>query len=80
MKNDIPLLNQPSRVRMLGLEWLRFEAEQVLKNRIDWEARRRVYELRKSCGIESDKTSTVSVRLPPRYHSGAVNAQSDGDA
>lgn len=64
---DPPLLNQPSRTRLLGLEYFRFEAEQALKNHGHFESMMRVAALRKSCGVEPEPTSTINVRLPPRY-------------
>jgi hypothetical protein len=49
------------------------EANRLLSNTLKFEEIRKLYELRKSCGVESKATSTVNVRLPARYLS-AKNA------
>jgi hypothetical protein len=64
---DPPLLNQRTSNRLLTVEYFRFEAEKALKNHRHLESLMRVTALRKSCGVETEKTSTVNVRLPPRY-------------
>lgn len=68
--NDPPLLNRSARNELLSskaiAEMLRADAEKIHENWKAFEARRRVSELRKSCGVES-KLSTINIRRPPRY-------------
>lgn len=70
MKPDPPLLNQQTSNRLLTMEYFRFELEQRLKNQQRLEGIMRVAELRKSCGVVPEKTTTVRVGLPPRYIDG----------
>lgn len=68
MKPDIPLLNQrPSETRLLGAQWIKFEGRKLVENQLAFERLRRVRELRKSMGVESEPASTVNVRTPLRY-------------
>lgn len=43
------------------------EARRMVRRAKQWEAVKRVNELRRSCGVEQERTGTVEVRLPPRY-------------
>jgi hypothetical protein len=63
---DPPLLNRPASNKLLSAEMFRADAEKILENWKAFEARRRVAELRKSCGVEP-KLSTINIRRPPRY-------------
>lgn len=64
---DPPLLNQHSANRLLTMDYFRFEIERQLESQRRLDGFMRVAALRKSCGVEPQKTSTLNVRLPPRY-------------
>jgi hypothetical protein len=64
---DPPLLNQPRGTSLLSAEYLSFEAKQLVNSRLAFEQMRRIRELRESCGVKSEATSTVHIRIPPRY-------------
>lgn len=64
---DPPLLNQPTSNRLLTMEYFRFEVERQLKAQNHLDSVMRVAALRRSCGVENERTTTVNVRLPPRY-------------
>ena len=51
---------------LLRTDLFRQYARSVIDSQIAFHRRMRIAELRKSCGVESEKT-TVQVRLPPRY-------------
>lgn len=69
MKPDIPLLNQRSRKEreLLSAQLIAHEAAGLLKGTLKFAELQRIHELRKSCGVESEETATVHVRLPLRY-------------
>ena len=63
---DLPLLNQRTPNALLSTPlWVDY-ARQQLQSTLDFEARRRVVELRRSCGVEPELMS-VRVNRPPRY-------------
>lgn len=71
MKPDIPIIGQNSitnqSLSLLSKELIWKETERYIDNAKAWEDRRKIHELRKSCGVEDKTSVTVNVRRPPRY-------------
>lgn len=64
---DLPLLNQPKSNRLLTNDLLVAEQRKIVENALAFEQLRRLRDLRESCGVKSESTSTVNVRIPHRY-------------
>lgn len=66
----IPGEPEPHRNSLLSTEWIRRamidRMHEILNAEERWQAMRRVWELRQSCGLPPSQ-GTVSVRIPFRY-------------
>jgi hypothetical protein len=67
LNSDGEPFEKPISNSLLSTAFFRREYEKVFKNEIEWQNRRKIAELRESCGVKSEQTFTVNVRSPPRY-------------
>jgi hypothetical protein len=69
MRRDIVILGEADRKanRLLTTQLFDHEAAGLMRRHLKFAELQRIHELRKSCGVESEATATVHVRLPPRY-------------
>jgi hypothetical protein len=69
MKPDIPLIGQTERKanRLLTTQLFEHEAAGLMRSRLKFADLQRLHELRKSCGVISESTSNVQIRLPYQY-------------